>query len=141
MNSKFDKAVKKYGEAEFSRWLLPDGTFLGVNDYEDHRIVGEFCKNGFTDFIHDGAMSIHYDNQARYMWVRTSGLSSAQRMAMQDVFENLGIRVTELKVDFYEFDTPARYEMNEEIIEDENMCRLYLTDTIAYQLEKQYASY
>lgn len=128
--NKFQAAKNQYGTVDLSRWLLPDGEFLGVSDYEDHRIVGEFCNDTWLEFIDDGAMSLHYDDHCGYLWIRTSGITIRQMQAFRELFENELLRVRNLKVDVYE---GTNYQ-EEILIDDPELAQLYLTDQIAYQI-------
>jgi len=133
MESKFRNALKQYGTSEFSRWLLPDGQFLGVPDWEDHRIIGEFCRDSWLEFIEDGACSLHYDSSCGYLWIRTNGLTGQQSQAFRQTIEDFGLKIRELKVDFYD-----GQELEEVIEINDYMAVLYLTDSIAYNIEKSY---
>lgn len=136
MRNIFSKAIDKFGTAEFSRWLLPDGTFLGVPDYEDHRIVSQFCKERWTEFLYEGAVSVHYDSRAGYMWIRTVGgyMTGQQRQAFRCAFEEFNLRVEDLKVDAWDDNGNV-----DETLLTGQLAELFLTDRIAYELEKQYA--
>lgn len=133
MGANFKRAIKEWGIAEFSRWLLPDGQFLDLQGGDDHRIVGYCCKNDWREFIQDGAMSLHYDPNSRYLWIRTIGPSFAQMQALENAYNDGYFRVTYLKVDLYEFNTWNDYEVKEITIDDSEMAKLYLTDQIAYR--------
>lgn len=132
MKNIFKKAVEELGCYEncLTRWMLPDGTFLSVSDGDDHRNVGQFCDTSWLEFIEEGAVSIHYDSKARYLWIRTTGLNTPQRMAFCELFERGEICVDNLHVDVYD-----GMRMVEELFINDEMCKLYLTDTIAYQIE------
>jgi|WetSurMetagenome_2_1015567.scaffolds.fasta_scaffold790871_1 hypothetical protein len=138
MSAKFLQAIYELGLSNFSRWLLPDGIFLNVQDDNDHRIVGNFCENNWREFIKDGAMSLHYDNKSKYMWIRTVGLSYSQMWTLQEVIEQMELKITELKVDYYIFESWDNYDMKEIIIKDATMIKLYLTDQIAYNCNVNY---
>lgn len=137
MSVNFKKALKELGTTEFSRWLLDDGTFLGVNDYDDHCKVGCYCTQTWLEFIENNCVSVHYDNSCGYLWLRVNGcLTTSQRMVFQDIIENEMIRVRELYVQVYD---GRQYLSEEDIrIDDEDLAKLYLSDTIAYNLAKSY---
>lgn len=131
--NKFDKALEVYGEAELSRWMLPSGQFLAVPDWQDHRIVGQFCKDTWLEFIADGACSLHYDHKAKYLWIRTCRLLTPQRMVFQELIDNRILIVEELLVHEYDcFEWQNTLELGWEL------SQLYLTDTIAYRMALQY---
>jgi hypothetical protein len=138
MSANIKKAIEKYGQFEnMTRWMLEDGSFLGVRDWEDHRIVGQFCTVSWLDFLKKGCVSIHYDRRAGYLSIRVNGdLNYPQRAVFQELFEREEIRVTDLYVQVYDgdkFEESLNFDDN-----DEEMIKLYLTDRVAYNLEKQY---
>jgi len=133
MSANFNQAINELGTTQFSRWLLPDGQFLDVADYEDHRMIGCYCTENWREFIKEGAMSIHYDDKCGYMWIRTIGLTFAQMWAMREVFDNLELGLSELKVDYYSFETLGEYNVDEIVINESEIAILYLTDQIAYR--------
>lgn len=141
MKKMFRKAIDQYGQyfaddGGFSRWMLPDGSFLGVHPEDDHRIVGEFCNRSWTEFIKENAVSIHYDGKCGYLWLRVNeDLLWEQRSAFRELYENFNLHVSELYVQIY---AGQRY-VEDFRLSNEELIRLFLTDIIAYNLEKSYA--
>lgn len=135
MSANLKKAIKKYGMTEFSRWMLDDGSFLGVADYDDHRIVGEFCTVSWLDFIKKDCVSVHFDTKANYLWLRLNGdLNFQQRQSFKYLIENEYIHVEELNIHVYDGD---KYQ--EDFTISNGLAELFLTDKIAYECEKEYA--
>ncbi len=136
MKSDFKAAIKYFGSSDepfASRWMLPDGEWLGVHDL-DHRVVGNFCKESWLDFISDGACSVHFEASANYLWIRTCGISSGQKQAFTDLFEAFDIKSITLKVDLYE---ETKFQKSLEFGEEE-LGFLWLTDRIAYNMQIRY---
>jgi hypothetical protein len=128
----FKKAKEEIGVAYFGRWLLPDGDFLDLDGNDDHRIIGIYCKNNWIEFIQEGALSLHLDPKCGYLWIRTNGLTTSQMTAMTRVIDELELNIRELKVDFYDFETWDRFNVESCILYD-YLAILYLTDQIAYR--------
>lgn len=143
MKKMFKEAIDQYGQyfaddGGFSRWMLPDGSFLGVHSADDHRIVGEFCEKSWTEFIKENAVSISYDKSCGYLWLRVNeNLLLEQRLAFYELYENFGFHVSELYIQVYD---GQRY-VEDFRLEDRGMIRLFLTDIIAYNLEKEHSDY
>lgn len=114
-------------------WLLPDGTFLDIGD-RDHRVVGNFCpSDDWHEFLKEGALSLFYDYKARYLWIRTAGINLAQRMKFESLFADGLLRVTEMRVEQFEFSDNGFHRETMEM-GDEGMIKLYLTDPIGFQI-------
>ena len=135
MKRLFKIAIEEIGCSEFiDRWQLPDGMFLNWPDGQDHRWCGQWCINDWREFLMEGAVSVHWDAKAHYLWIRTIGLNAEQRMVWASNLEEMSFRITELKVDFYEFDSLEKYTMEVIELDDEELINLYLTDIIGYQM-------
>lgn len=139
MKSMFRQAIKEYGQYDPSdhivtRWLLPDGSFLGVPDYDDHRIVGEFCNKTWLEFIRERAVSLHYSGD--YLWLRVNeDLTWEQRAAFRTLHDDETFSVSVLLVHVY--DGLRHVESFE--LDEPGMVKLWLTDKIAYDIEVGYA--
>jgi hypothetical protein len=140
MHPIFIKAVEELGSTDFiSQWQLPNGKFLDWPNQQDHRWCGQWCSGGYDgwrEFLMRGAVSICYIPNENFLWIRTIGLNANQRMAWARLIEEEGFEIKELKVDYYIFDTPEKFKMDIEEINEE-LAHLYLTDTTSYQIRKR----
>ncbi|MFA6309597.1 MAG: hypothetical protein WC677_07690 [Clostridia bacterium] len=125
------KAIAKYGTSDdITRWLLSDGQFLCVPDYEDHRIIGEFCTIDWMEFIAKGHVSLHFDRTSAYMSLRVDAdLTVEQRRTFQKLYErDEFFEVHELYIRVHD----GRDFQEALHIKGFDECKLWLTDIIAY---------
>lgn len=136
------KAIEELGvlnEGIASRWMTPEGDFLMVPGWWDHRqLASEYHPKGYDfwrEYIMDGGVSVGWDPKARHLSLRTIGLNPQQRMVWDRLYEENGFfRVDSIHCYEYDFRTVENYDSEEIEINNSHMCKLYLTDTIAYQM-------
>lgn len=127
----YQNAIEQMGVSELphGRWMLEDGTVLGLGLGDDHRYVSSLCPDGnWLYFIAKGACSVHVSPE--YVHIRTTGLSSCQRMEFLKLYDSGDFEPYEARVEL--FNGIEREEVIE--LDDPTAIRLILTDTIAYHV-------
>ena len=126
------KAIEEFGICEEGSWLLDDGFCLDYNGF-DHRNIGNFCDEVWTEAIKFGCISIFESDG--YLWIRTNGsITFDQKVFFERLLSHS--KITYLHVEVYSFDN-GYSSVSEEDEDNEDLIRLYLTDNIAYQISKQ----
>ena len=134
------KAVDDMGSEQITEWLpthswlLPNGEFLNLDEYDDHRVVSRYCEDSWVQFIEEGAVSLHYDGDG-FLWLRVyGGMSRRQRATFESILEATGVSIDYLLIQDY-----RGVNVTETTIEDEFLCSLWLVDPVAYEDELLYA--
>ena len=141
----FQEAIGMLGTTDcIDRWMLPDGRFLAWPDGQDHRWCGQWCPGGYENWTHwikEGGVTVHFDYKATsYIHIRTNGLTTPQRLTWERLYDSgLLQRLDEMYLEEHDWEDRGfgvlAHNVQVTQLKDSEMIKLYLTDSIGYQME------